>query len=488
MINDIALLLPVFLFIAFIEWYISNKQGKKLYSHRNTAINLAIGAIDQLFSIIGYLMFYFVLSYVYENYRWYEFENTWVQWILAYLAIDFISYWYHRFSHEINFLWAGHFTHHSSDHFNFSNGFRTSPFQGLNRIPFWIVLPLIGFSPFVLILTFKISGIYDFFQHTQNFPRMKYLEKILITPTLHSVHHGKNNIYIDKNYGSTFVIWDKLFGTFQERTEPVEFGITNEDYVDDSPIRAIFFHYNHLWKLIKATSGWQNKIKILWMPPNWGLGDISLQNSRKAIQKIDISVVHKQYAILQLIFCAAGVTLVLLFQDFLIPVELIILSISSIYGMVNGAMILNQSIKPNFKNQEILRLSISLFLLIIYYMISLKFYLLYISAYFTFSLILVSRLPKVEVERKWVNLLPSLENNSIKTNRNFIKTTPCGGAIMYLPSKNKNNILRERLYSFSQSTQSSFTPLIGVPIYNKNIVTSEILSKLRVNKSNENIV
>lgn len=156
--------------------------------------------------------------------------------------------------------------------------------------------------------------------------------------------------------------------------------------------------------------------------------------------------------------------------------------------MVNGAMILNQSIKPNFKNQEILRLSISLFLLITYYMISLKFYLLYISAYFIFSLFLVSRLPKVEVERKWANLPPSLENNSIKTNRNFIKTTPCGGAIMYLPSKNKNNILRERLYSFTQSTQSSFTPLIGVPIYNKNIVTSEIFSKLRVNKSNENIV
>src|SRR4051812_13732144 len=215
MLNTIILLMPVFLFVAFIEGYISYRKRDDKYTVGNTTMNLAIGAIDQTCSLFYFTLLYLVLKYVYTHFRIFEMRNNWQQWVWAYIAIDFLSYWYHRFSHRINILWAGHVTHHSSEHFNFTNGFRTSLFQGINRIIFWSCLPLFGFSPLVLVVTLKVSGIYDFLLHSAYIPKLGFLEKILITPSLHRVHHGKNDIYIDKNYGSTFLIWDQIFGTYQ---------------------------------------------------------------------------------------------------------------------------------------------------------------------------------------------------------------------------------------------------------------------------------
>jgi alkylglycerol monooxygenase len=109
-------------------------------------------------------------------------------------------------------------------------GFAPPSFQGINRIIFWAFLPLFGFSPLILIVIFKVSGLYDFLQHSAYIPKLKYIDKILVTPSAHRVHHGKNEVYIDKNYGSNFIIWDRLFGTYRDETEPVKFGITSSLY------------------------------------------------------------------------------------------------------------------------------------------------------------------------------------------------------------------------------------------------------------------
>lgn len=258
------LLIPVFFLIVAIEWMISYKMADQKYTLKNTAMNVTIGAIDRLGSLFTMAFLYIALDFVYRHFAPFQLNSVWYQWVVGYIAVDFVSYWFHRYSHEINILWAGHVTHHSSTKFNLSNGFRTSVFQGLNRIPFWCVLPLFGFSPIVLIIIFNISGLYDFFMHTPYFPSNKYLEKILITPSLHKVHHGKNDIYMDKNYGSTFSIWDRLFGTFQSETEEVEFGITG-DYKDSKPIYAITYYYSLLFSAIKKSR--VNPFNILFDSP-----------------------------------------------------------------------------------------------------------------------------------------------------------------------------------------------------------------------------
>lgn len=268
MLNITALFIPILLIAIGIEWFVTRKKNEPTYTIGNTMQNMSIGALDQIGSLFYFTALYFILDYSYQHFSLFHLSDSWIQWVLAFIVVDFLSYWYHRFSHRTHILWAGHITHHSSPHFNLSNGFRTSLFQGINRIIFWALLPIFGFSPWVLLVTLKVSGIYDFVQHTKWFPRIPWLERILITPSLHRVHHGKNDIYIDKNYGSVFSIWDRLFGTFQEETEPVEYGIKAE-YRDSNPLIAVGFHYHYLWQHIQSASRIIDKFKMPFMPPEW---------------------------------------------------------------------------------------------------------------------------------------------------------------------------------------------------------------------------
>jgi sterol desaturase/sphingolipid hydroxylase (fatty acid hydroxylase superfamily) len=268
MLNITALFIPVLLLAIAIEWFVTRKKTETTYTLGNTMQNMSIGALDQIGSLFYFTALYISLDFSYQHFRIFQLPANWLQWVLAFIAVDFLSYWYHRLSHRTHILWAGHVTHHSSPHFNLSNGFRTSLFQGLNRVLFWALLPIFGFSPWILLITLKVSGIYDFVQHTKWFPRIQWLEYVIITPSLHRVHHGKNDLYVDKNYGSVFSIWDRLFGTFQEETEPVVYGIKAE-YNDTNPLLALGFHYIFIWKEIRNTSSLIDKIRFPFMPPDW---------------------------------------------------------------------------------------------------------------------------------------------------------------------------------------------------------------------------
>lgn len=353
-------LIPLFLFIALLEFWFTKRQGNNHHSKANTVMNLSIGAIDQIFSLAGFFLLFLSLDFVYRNFSLFHFENAWPQWVLAYLGVDFISYWYHRYSHKINILWAGHVTHHSSSLFNFTNGFRTSPFQGLNRIPFWLILPVFGFSPVVLIFTLKISGLFDFLQHTQAVPKLAWLEKVFITPSLHRVHHGKNLLYIDKNFGSTFSFWDRMFGTFQEETEAVKFGLKNSDYQDNNPWNAIFFQYKNIWKSLAISPDWTSKFYGLFGSPDW---KPEVLNGKKTVRKtIEIQNAHRLYAWFQLFTCPVGIILLLAFKGSIPVLPFLFFAFTCISGMVSAALIFNQNITKSFQRIELFRLGVSLVL------------------------------------------------------------------------------------------------------------------------------
>jgi hypothetical protein len=249
-------------------------------------------------------------------------------------------------------LWCAHVTHHSSDHFNLTNGFRTSPFQGLFRIPFWIILPIVGFSPEVLLVTFIVSGLYDFFLHTQHFPKVRWLETVLITPSLHKVHHGKNDVYIDKNYGATFVIWDKLFGTFQDEIVPVSYGILSEDYRDGDPVDAIFHHYRYLWVLMQQSVSWKSKLKVLIMPPDWLPEDLSGPADLPVITFPAPS--HRQvvYAIVQFALSALGIITILLCEARFPVLDFSLYAAFFLACMISATRILNRRVGLHFNRNE----------------------------------------------------------------------------------------------------------------------------------------
>lgn len=353
--ENLAILIPFFLLLALSEWWLTRRSKPGQFSKENTLLNICIGAIDRILSLASFALFFLALDFVYTHFRIWTPAQTWYHWVLAYIAVDFVSYWYHRFSHRIAILWCGHVTHHSSDHFNLTNGFRTSPFQGLYRIPFWMVLPILGFSPEVLLVTFIISGLYDFFLHTQNFPKIRWIELILITPSLHKVHHGKNDIYIDKNYGSTFVIWDKLFGTFQDETEPVEYGILSKDYRDGDPLDAIFHHYKYLWVLMNHSISWKNKLKLLLMPPDWLPDEVDRNAELYTIETLAPKRQQLIYAIGQFAASAIGIMVMLIFEKNVSLTNFSLYAGFFLTGMIAATRILNQRASMRLRRNELVR-------------------------------------------------------------------------------------------------------------------------------------
>lgn len=378
MLNATILIIPVLLLISAVEWWISVRQEKEVYSGENFAMNLAIGAMDQVFSLLYFTALYFALDFVYRHFRFTQLQDHWYNWAAAYVLVDFISYWYHRFSHRVNILWAGHVTHHSSEHYNFSNGFRTSFFQGVNRILFWSIMPLFGFSPVMLVIILKVSGLYDFLLHTTFVPKLGFLEKILVTPSQHRVHHGRNELYLDKNYGSTFVLWDKMFGTFQEETEEVEYGIKG-NYTDNNPYHAITYYYRYLWQAMKATTGFLPKLRLLVLPPEQTPKPEFRERPR--ILPMPLAPALRNYAWSQIAWAAAGLLLMLLFVHYIPAQEITLYAFIGVLIISGAAMMLSGNYRENLVRAETGRLLLAMLLLVCAFGFKPKLYILLIGIF-----------------------------------------------------------------------------------------------------------
>lgn len=150
-------------------------------------------------------------------------------WFVLIVGYDFIYYWMHRYEHKIKFLWnSSHVHHHSSRYLNFFTGFRSSFLQPFYLPLFVFPLFILGFNGQEVMWAIITNKLYNFWAHQQHIKKAPILDKFLNTPSNHRVHHGRNPIYIDKNFGGIFIIWDKLFGTYQAETEPVQFGIQKD--------------------------------------------------------------------------------------------------------------------------------------------------------------------------------------------------------------------------------------------------------------------
>jgi len=238
-VNYLAFAIPAFFIFVFIEFKIAQHQKRaKVFKYESTVANLSVGIAERLLNLFIAASFYQVYQWVYANYALFNISTAWYVWILLLLSTDLVWYWYHRLGHEINFLWAAHIVHHQSEEFNLSAAARITTIQAVFRNVFWCILPLIGFHPNMIITILLAHGAYSFFTHTQLIGKIGWLENVLITPSLHGVHHASDEKYLDKNYGDVFVFWDKLFGTFQTEEEAPKYGLTH-------PIKSYSFLWQH---------------------------------------------------------------------------------------------------------------------------------------------------------------------------------------------------------------------------------------------------
>ena len=260
---------PIVLAIIFAEILISNLQNKKYYKKEDTycTVGLLVGNISMAFAIKGLTL---GLHFYLYQFRIFDFANsipTWALWLLTFVMIDFVFYIYHRMSHRIRFLWAIHLSHHSSEEMNFAVSFRQAWFGPISKIPFFIVLPLLGFDPTIIAVAGVISTLWGVVGHTQTIGKLGPLEWIFNTPSHHRVHHGSNEQYIDKNYGNLLIIWDRLFGTFEPEEEPVKFGLVN-NVKTFNPIKITFMAWASMIKEIKDKNNAMEIFHVFFGPPN----------------------------------------------------------------------------------------------------------------------------------------------------------------------------------------------------------------------------
>lgn len=290
--------------ILMAEIWMQRRQKKALYNVADTITNVSCGMSDRLFSLFFDGVQYVIWSAIGNRFGIFAMPEGWVGVILCLLVTDFVWYWYHRFGHEVRFLWAVHSLHHQSENYNISVGFRISIFQYIVRTCFWIALPILGFSADVIVLVLVGHALYQLLLHTQVVPKLGFIEKILVTPSTHRVHHGVNDIYLDKNYGGMFVIWDRLFGTYEPETEEVKYGITDQTG-NMTILEAHTYGFKQLMLPLKL--GQRGKAAMAFFfskpkdVPEYLVGKTKI--SAKQFQPMDD---QKNYVLAQIILCALG--------------------------------------------------------------------------------------------------------------------------------------------------------------------------------------
>ncbi len=279
---------PFYIIIIGAEILLSNFHfHKKTYTLKDTLTNiyltLANGSIDMAFK----LSYLWILTLVANHSATQPLSNTVVYWLLLLILEDFVYYWLHRFDHTTRFLWAVHVTHHSSQQFNFSVGFRSSVFEPLYRFIFFIPLAWLGFRPLDILFMYSATQIWGTLVHTKLVGKLGWLEKILVTPSHHRVHHSSNPKYLDKNMGMFLIIWDKLFGTFQEELSekeyaPIQYGLTH-NLENPNAFTIIFHEWIQVFKdVTRGGLTWKQRMGYLFGPPGY-----SHDGSRKTSRQLE---------------------------------------------------------------------------------------------------------------------------------------------------------------------------------------------------------
>lgn len=270
---------PIFIGLLALEYLWARKQARlgaqniRGYEHSDMFASLAMGVGNLVVTLGSKALGLAVLFFFYQFHLFDLSADQWWVWPLLLIGDDFCYYWLHRFGHRVRIGWAGHVNHHSSEYYNLSTALRQSWTLPFLKDFFYIPLVLIGFHPLMVLAMQGVSLVYQFWIHTEAIKKMpSWFEAILNTPSHHRVHHGANTQYVDKNYGGIFIVWDKLFGTFEPEDEPVTYGL-RKAFTSRNPFWIAFHEWVAMLKHVVAAKRWKNKLLVFVMPPAWDPND-----------------------------------------------------------------------------------------------------------------------------------------------------------------------------------------------------------------------
>ena len=264
-----AIGLPIILAMILIETLISGLNKKSLYKNKDTLCTsgLLFGNIIMGFVIKGATLGLHIFIYQFRIFDLVNIIPLWAMWLMTFILIDFVFYVYHRFSHRVRFLWAIHMSHHSSEEMNFAVSMRQAWLGPISKIPFFIILPILGLDPTIIAVAGVISTLWGVVGHTQIGDKLCPLEWVLNTPWHHRVHHGANTEYIDKNYGNLLIIWDRMFGTFEPEKAKVKYGLVN-NVNTFNPVKITFMGWQSIMQDIDKAKNYKEVFSIIFGPPN----------------------------------------------------------------------------------------------------------------------------------------------------------------------------------------------------------------------------
>jgi alkylglycerol monooxygenase len=280
--------MPAFFVLVLFEKFWGMWKGFDTVPMNDMISSLSSGMTNVTKDVLGLSIVVISYSWLHSKFGFFEIKATWLVYVIAFFALDFAGYWTHRIAHEYNIFWNNHIIHHSSEEFNLACALRQSISQIVKIFAvFLIPAAIFGVPAQVIAVVAPLHLFAQFWYHTQHIGKMGFLEKIIVTPSHHRVHHAINPEYLDKNYGQIFIFWDKWFGTFQEEKKeiPAVYGVTR-------PVQTwnpIKINFMHLWLLIIdawRAQKWSDKLKIWFMPLGWRPEDVAKKYPVNKIQDV----------------------------------------------------------------------------------------------------------------------------------------------------------------------------------------------------------
>lgn len=269
-INPIVLSIPVFFILIGIELLVERFTHQKLYRLPDALSNISCGITSQLSGLFLKIFGIGIYQFLFEKFAFFTLDNsTWWYWVSLILLVDFAYYWAHRMSHEVNLFWGGHVVHHQSEEYNLSVALRQSSLQVVWTFAFNLPIALLGFHTLDFVLVAAFNTLYQFWIHTETIGKLpRWFEFAFNTPSHHRVHHGRDPKYIDKNHAGSLIIWDRMFGTFQEEEEKPTYGIT-KPLRSWNAVWANVSHYADMARDLRRIPRWSDKVKYLFKKPGW---------------------------------------------------------------------------------------------------------------------------------------------------------------------------------------------------------------------------
>jgi len=307
----IVLATPVFLGLIGVELAIGRARGRLGYRLNDALSSIGLGVMSQVAGVFTAVLTLGMYAAVHDRFTlWHLPADSPGTWLLGLVAYDFLYYWHHRAGHRVALFWAAHVVHHQSEDYNLSTALRQTSSGWLVGWIFYLPMAIAGFPPLVFAVVALIDLLYQFWVHTEQVGRLGAFDRWFCAPSNHRVHHAVNDVYLDRNYGGVFLVWDRLFGTYAEEDPavPCVYG-TRAPLRSWNPIRANLQVYAELGRESWRATRWRDKLRVWLKPPGWRPADVAARWPKApfvvdAFERFDPVSSRRRQALALLLFAA----------------------------------------------------------------------------------------------------------------------------------------------------------------------------------------